>query len=141
VVKGAYLDLSIRSSLLLFLLLIEDHHGRLNYPLITQVYNFFCLTMHNPSALATNQEPGPAFDLVAQLGGFTFNKAVQSINSCGFSLGKSNSLFFDSPIGQKTRKVKASLSLSSRSGFKSVSAGLLGFTVRESQSGLLRFRG
>jgi hypothetical protein len=33
------------------------------------------------------------------------------------------------------------LSLSSRSGFKSVLIGLLGFTVRESQLGLLRFRG
>jgi len=93
--------------------------------------------MYNPSALATNQEPGPAFDLVTQLGGFTFNKAVQSINSSGFSLGKSNSIFFDNPIGQKMRKVKASLSLSSRSGFKSVLIGLLGFTVRESQLGII----
>ncbi|XP_024460267.1 probable monogalactosyldiacylglycerol synthase, chloroplastic isoform X2 [Populus trichocarpa] len=76
--------------------------------------------MHNPSAVATNQEPGLAFDFLSQLGGFAFNKAVQSINSNGFSLSKSNFLFFDSPIGQKTRKVNASLSLSSRSGFKSV---------------------
>jgi 1,2-diacylglycerol 3-beta-galactosyltransferase len=76
--------------------------------------------MHNPSAVATNQEPGLAFDFLSQLGGFAFNKAVQSINSNGFSLSKSNFLFFDSSIGQKTRKVNASLSLSSRSGFKSV---------------------
>ncbi|XP_061966414.1 monogalactosyldiacylglycerol synthase, chloroplastic-like isoform X2 [Populus nigra] len=76
--------------------------------------------MHNPSAVATNQEPGLAFDFVSQLGGFAFNKAVQSINSNGFSLSKSNFLFFDSLIGQKTRKINASLSLSSRSGFKSV---------------------
>ncbi|KAF9681335.1 hypothetical protein SADUNF_Sadunf06G0215300 [Salix dunnii] len=76
--------------------------------------------MHNPSAVATNQEPGPAFDFVSHLGGFAFNKAVQSINTSGFSFSKSNFLFFDSPTGLKTRKVNASLSLSSRSGFKSV---------------------
>ncbi|XP_011031421.1 PREDICTED: monogalactosyldiacylglycerol synthase, chloroplastic-like isoform X2 [Populus euphratica] len=76
--------------------------------------------MHNPSAVATNQEPGLAFDFVSQLGGFAFNKAVQSINSNGFCLSKSNFLFFDSPTGHKTRKFSASLSLSSRSGFKSV---------------------
>jgi 1,2-diacylglycerol 3-beta-galactosyltransferase len=57
--------------------------------------------MHNPSALATNQEPGPAFDLVTQLGGFTFNKAVQSINSSGFSLGKSNYIFLITQLVKK----------------------------------------
>ncbi|KAL9376127.1 hypothetical protein Peur_030247 [Populus x canadensis] len=76
--------------------------------------------MHNPSAVTTTQESGSVFELVAQMGGFAFNRAVQSINSNGLSFSSSDFLFFDSPVGLKTRKVNASLSLSSRSGFRSV---------------------
>ncbi|XP_034917596.1 monogalactosyldiacylglycerol synthase, chloroplastic isoform X2 [Populus alba] len=76
--------------------------------------------MHNPSAVTTTQESGSVFEFVAQMGGFAFNRAVQSINSNGLSFSRSDFLFFDSPVGLKTRKVNASLSLSSRSGFRSV---------------------
>jgi 1,2-diacylglycerol 3-beta-galactosyltransferase len=76
--------------------------------------------MHNPSAVTTTQESGSVFELVAQMGGFAFNRAVQSIKSNGLSFSRSDFLFFDSPVGLKTRKVNASLSLSSRSGFRSV---------------------
>ena len=76
--------------------------------------------MHNPAAVTTAQESGPVLKFLAQMGGFSFNRAVQSINSNGSSLSSSNFMFFNSPAGLKTRKVNASLSLSSRSGFKSV---------------------
>uniref|UniRef100_A0A6N2KEK9 monogalactosyldiacylglycerol synthase n=1 Tax=Salix viminalis TaxID=40686 RepID=A0A6N2KEK9_SALVM len=76
--------------------------------------------MHNPAAVTTAQESGPVLKFLAQMGGFSFNRAVQSINTNGSSLSSSNFLFFNSPAGLKTRKVSASLSLSSRGGFKSV---------------------
>ncbi|XWS70525.1 hypothetical protein CRYUN_Cryun03dG0055100 [Craigia yunnanensis] len=69
--------------------------------------------MQNPSAVT--QEPGPAFDLVTQLGHLAFNKRFYSSNSDGFYPFKPNYVYFSGlrdSISQKKRRVTAAGSLS-----------------------------